>query len=72
MIYHILLDYIVLSHRSKAGHAGGRKSLPIECAQGDQPVRCPNRGFCAHHPSAIPSGGDCLCLPGALTELFLD
>ena len=22
-----------------------RKNLPIECAQGDQPVRCPNRVF---------------------------
>ena len=22
-----------------------RKNLPIECAQGDQPLRCPNRVF---------------------------
>ena len=33
------------------------KNLLIDCAQGDQPVRCPNRGFCAHHPSAVPSDG---------------
>ena len=25
-----------------------RKNLLIECAQGDQPVRCPNRVFCVH------------------------
>ncbi len=31
-----------------------RKNLPIECAQGDEPVRCPNRVFCAHQRSAVP------------------
>ena len=41
---------------SRAGQAGGvdvsmkktisqRQKLPIECAQGDQPLRCPNRVF---------------------------
>ena len=25
-----------------------RKNVPIECAHGDQPMRCPNRGFCVH------------------------
>ena len=45
-----------------------RKNLPIECAQGDQPVRCPNRAFfCVHQPSAVPSGGGVLvaasCVP---------
>ena len=30
--------------------------MRIECAEGDQPVRCQNRGFCARHPSAVPSG----------------
>ena len=34
-----------------------RKNLPIECAQGDQPVRCPNPGFCVHQSSAVPFGG---------------
>ena len=28
--------------------------LPIECAQGDQPLRCPNRVFWANEPSAVP------------------
>ena len=31
-----------------------RKNLPIECARGDQPARCPNRDFCANEPSAVP------------------
>ena len=50
---------------SRAGQAGGggfkrgnkykpKKTLPIECAQGDQPVRCPNRVFCVNEPSAAP------------------
>ena len=36
-----------------------RKTLPMECAQGDQPVRCPNRVFCANQPSAIPMVAMC-------------
>ena len=51
-VWHI---YIFID-TSRAGQAGGgsfqkktpisqRKNLPIECAQGDQPLRCPNRVF---------------------------
>ena len=52
---------------SRAGQAGGgsfkeknykfisqRKTLPMECAQGDQPLRCPNRVFWVNEPSAVP------------------
>ena len=42
-----------------------RKDLPL--AQGDQPVRCPNRVFCAHQPSAVPSGGAFLVLAGCVS-----
>ena len=28
---------------SKKKNISQRKNLPIECAQGDQPLRCPNR-----------------------------
>ena len=38
-----------------------RKDLPIECAQGDEAVWCPDRFFCSHQPSAIPFGGGWLC-----------
>ena len=41
--------------------------MPIECAQGDQPVRCPNRGFCARHPSAVPSGGGVFVVAGCVS-----
>ena len=44
-----------------------RKKLPIECAQGDQPVRCPNRGFCAHQPSAVPSGDGVFVVAGCVS-----
>ena len=51
------------------GRAGGRsfrekklnqrKNLPIECGQGDEAVRCPNRIFCAGGTSLQPfHGGD--------------
>ena len=30
---------------SKKNTISQRKNLPIECAQGDQPLRCPNRVF---------------------------
>ena len=30
---------------SKKKTISQRKNLPIECAQGDQPLRCPNRVF---------------------------
>ena len=31
-----------------------RKNLPIECAQGDRPARCPNHFFAVNEPSADP------------------
>ena len=31
-----------------------RKNLPIECAQGDRPARCPNHFFAVNKPSAVP------------------
>ncbi len=50
---------------SRAGQEGGadvsmkktisqRRKLPIECAQGDQPLRCPNRVFWVDEASAVP------------------
>ena len=30
------------------------KNLPIECAQGDRPARCPNQFFGVNKPSAVP------------------
>ena len=41
--------------------------MPVECAQGDQPVRCPNRVFCVHQPSAVPSGGSVLVVAGCVS-----
>ena len=54
-------------HTSRAGQASGgrlkrkKSNNPIECAQGDQPARCPNGGFCVQQSSAVPSGGGVLC-----------
>ena len=31
-----------------------RNILPIECAQGDRPARCPNHFFAVNEPSAVP------------------
>ena len=31
-----------------------RKNLPIECAHGDRPARCPNHFFAVNEPSALP------------------
>ena len=31
-----------------------QKNLPIECAQGDRPARCPNHFFAVNEPSAVP------------------
>ena len=31
-----------------------RKNLPIECAEGDRPARCPNHFFAVNEPSAVP------------------
>ena len=31
-----------------------RKNLPIECAQGDRPARCPNHFLCVNEPSTVP------------------
>ena len=44
-----------------------RKNLPRECAQGHQPVRCPNRVSCVHRPSAVPSGGGVLVVAGGVS-----
>ena len=45
-----------------------RKNLPVECAQGDEPERCPNRDFCVNQPSTVPwwwrFGGGWLCFRG--------
>ena len=68
-------------YASRAGQAGGgsfkrektihqRQNLPIERAHGDQPVPCRNRGFCARHPLAVPSGGGWLCFRGALVVVM--
>ena len=46
---------------SKGKKISQRKNLPVECAQGDQPVRSPNGGCWAHHPAAVPSGGGGFC-----------
>ena len=72
---------------SRAGQAGGgsfqkktpisqRKNLPIECAQGDQPLRCPNRVFWVNEPSAVPWWwcGDlfwCGWLPGEIRNFVV-
>ena len=40
-----------------------KKEFAIECAQGDQPVRSPNRGFCVYQPLAVPSGGVLVVFP---------
>ena len=39
-----------------------RKNLSIECSQ-----RCPNRNFCVHEPSAVPSGGGVLVVSGCVS-----
>ena len=76
-------------HTSRAGQASGgrlkrkKSNKPIECAQGDQPARCPNRGFCVQQSSAVPSGGgvfvwcdvvtsgEMWCLPGNVVAIVL-
>ena len=56
----------VVPGRAGDGSFGGkratnqRKNLPIECAQGDQPVRCPNRVFCGTSLQPF-HGGDVMC-----------
>ena len=39
---------------SKKKTISQRKNLPIECAQGDRPARCPNHFFAVNEPSAVP------------------
>ena len=39
---------------SKKKTISQRKNLPIECAQGDRPARCPNHFFAVNLPSAVP------------------
>ena len=46
-----------------------RKNLPMECAQGHQPVRCPNRVCCVHQPSAVPPGVGVLVVAGCVSVL---
>ena len=75
-------------HTSRAGQASGgsfkrkKSNKPIECAQGDQPARCPNGGFCVQQSSAVPSGGgvfvwcdvvtsgEMWCLPGNVLQSY--
>ena len=46
-----------------------RKNLPMECAQGHQPVRCPNRVCCVHQPSAVPPGVGVLVVASCVSVL---
>ncbi len=39
---------------SKKKTISQRKNLPIECAQGERPARCPNHFFAVNLPSAVP------------------
>lgn len=41
-----------------------RKTLPVERAQGDQPVQRPNGGLCVHQSSTVPSGGGVFVVAG--------
>ena len=73
----IKLNYIIQVEPGKPGAEvskkktiSQRKNLPIECAQGDQPQRCPNRGSCARYPWAVPSGGGWLCFRCALNVVM--
>ena len=61
---------------SKKKTISQRKNLPIECAQGDQPLRCPNRVFWVNEPSAVPWWwyGDlfwCGWLPGEIRNFVV-
>ena len=56
---HIYVYIYIYTSRAEQARGGSfkmvktirqRKNLPIECAQGDQPVRCPNRVFCVNEP----------------------
>ena len=40
-----------------------RENLHIECAQGHQPVRCPNRVFCGVVFLWCVGGADVMCCP---------
>ena len=42
------------SFRRKKNYIQQRKNLPVECAQGDRPARCPNHFFAVKEPSAAP------------------
>ena len=56
-------DYIFLTSSARTSRGrkfqrkktiSQRKNLPIECAQGDRPARCPNHFFAVNEPSAVP------------------
>ena len=58
-----MISFIIYQSPVVPGQAGGgsfRGERTIECAQGDQPLRCPNRIFCAHLASDVPFGGGVL------------
>ena len=43
-----------------------RKNLLIQFVHGHQSVRCPNRAFCVHQPSAVPSVGGVFVVAGCV------
>ena len=44
------------SFRRKKNYIAKKELMPIECAQGDRPARCPNHFFAVNEPSAAPWG----------------
>lgn len=53
-------EYIDVQVEPGKPGAGVSKNLPRECAQGDQPARCPNHFF-AFAPLLLFHGGDMTC-----------
>ena len=51
--------YSILNTSSSRASRGQRKNLPIQCAQGDRPARCPNHFFAVNEPSAVPWWWSC-------------
>ena len=65
ILQHVDIENIPIYIPVVPGQAGGgsfqkeknyiaQKNLPIECAQGDGPARCPNHFFAVNEPSAVP------------------